>query len=271
MMQTHGVVRRAGGSAIALLAATATLAGCGRNQGALPAGFAPDGVASSSTYLISEFGYGINPDGDMAPGVLLTVLENGAAESFNLYRKSGSDDAFHEVNTFAAPFVGSFNSGFGAYQAIDFDFQENLGVQYVARAVISGAESKLSTLSSTSVMPAGTEVDLTPELFDMIAPIDTVNTDSLPTLQWESVPGAQRYVVQVVRSEGKPYVIVMTPPDGSTSYTLQSELGVVIHEAILTRSTFFWDVMAIDANGFVVGVTPGPEIFQVNPSAVPRI
>lgn len=271
MRHTQRVVRHAGGSVLALFAVAAAVAGCDRNKGALPAGFAPDGVASSSTYLFAQFGYDFNPDGDLAPGVLLTVLDNGVGESFNLYRKAGSEDSFHEANTFAASFVGSFNSGYGAYQAVDFDFQENVAVQYVARAVIHGVESKLSTLSSTSLMPAATEADLTPELFDMIAPIDTVTTDSIPTFQWESVPGAQRYVLQAVRSDGKSYVVVVTPPDGSTSYTLQSGLGVVVHEVILTRSTFFWDVVAVDANGFVVGVVPGPEIFLVSGPPAPRL
>lgn len=269
MMQTRGTVRRVGAPAIALLVVAASFIGCGRNQGDLPAGFAPDGVPSSSTFLISQFGYAVNPDGVVAPGVLLTVLDNGGAEAFQLYRKSDADDSFHEANTFAAPFVGTFNSGFGSYQAVDFEFQENVGVQYVARAVVNGTESKLSTLSSTSLVPAGTEADLPPEPFDMIAPIDTVNTDSLPTLQWQSVPGAERYVVQVVRSDGKPFAIFLTPPDGSTSYTMQSKQGVVIHEAILTRSTYFWAVIAVDAQGFVVGATPSPQIFIVNPPPPP--
>ena len=269
MTSIRGAIRRAAWPALAMLLVAGTIAGCGRNKGELPAGFAPDGVPSSSTYLFSQFGYGINPAGDVAPGVLLTVLDASVADGFNLYRKSTTDVSFHEVNTFPAPHVGSFNSTYGAYQAIDFDFKENLAVQYTARSVVQGVESQLSSLSSSSYLPAGTEADLAPDLFNMIAPIDTVNTDSLPTLRWQAVPGAQRYLVQVIRSDFKPFVLILTPPDGSTSYKLQSKLGLVVQEAILTRATFFWDVTAIDANGFVIGVTPSFQIFIVNPPPPP--
>lgn len=270
MTFTHGAVRRATWPALALLLAAGTMAGCGRNKGELPAGFAPDGQPSSTTFMVSEFGYGINPEGEVAPGVLLTVIDAGLADAFNLYRRSSQDNAFHEVNTFPAPPTGSFQSSYGSFQAIDFNFQPNVGVEYIARSVVDGKESRLSTLSSSTFLPAGTEADLVPDLLTMLAPVtppdeDPVRTDSIPTFEWQAVQGAQRYFLQVIRSDGKPFALIVTPPDASTSYTLQSKQGLVLQEVILTRAAYFWGVLALNANGFTVGSTYGFEIFEVNP------
>jgi hypothetical protein len=270
MMFTRGVVRRAVWPALATLLVAGAIAGCGRNQGELPAGFVPDGQPSSTTFMVSEFGYGINPEGEMAPGVLLTVIDEGPADAYNLYRRSSQDDSFHEVNTFPAPPTGSFRSGYGSFQAIDFNFQPNVGVEYIARSVIGGKESKLSTLSSSTFLPAGSEADLVPDLLTMLAPVtppdeDPVKTDSIPTFEWQAVPGAQRYYLQVIRSDGKPFALVVTPPDASTSYTLQSNQGLVLQEVILTRAPYFWGVLALDANGFTVGAVDEFQIFEVDP------
>jgi hypothetical protein len=251
----------------AVAPAALALAGCGRNQGDYPPGFAPDGVASTTTFLSLAVDSLERPDGSVGPGVTVTVLDNTVTDGFVLYRQTDTESAFREILTFPLPFERSFNSGYRLFTAVDWDLQENRGASYRARGTVHGAESKLSPLSTTATLPAASIDALLPADFAMVCPVDTANTDSLATLSWEAVPNAQQYVVRIQRTDGKPFVVVVTPPDGSTSYTLESGLGLIVHEIPLTRSYFFWAVTALNANGLVVGETSQAQIFFVNPDA----
>ncbi len=245
------------------------LAGCGRNQGALPAGFAPEGLPSNASFLSIGVDSLQQQDGSFAPGVSVTVLDNTTTDGFVLYRKADGENAFQKIQTFTLPFDRTFNSAYRTFVAVDWDLQEFRGAQYMARGTVNGFETHLSPLTTIATLPSASLDALLPDSFDMLAPIDTADTDSLPTMSWEAVSNAQRYVFQVVRSDGHPFAVILTPPDGSTTYTMQSKLGLVIHELILPRATFFWSVFAIDAGGFVVGRAPAPQIFIVSLPPLP--
>lgn len=266
-MHAFGAGGRWGALAMLLLAG----AGCDRNQGAFPAGFTPEGVASSTTFIaLGVDSAAVHPDGSVGAAAYVTVLDNSITDSFVLYRQLDGESGFQPILTFDLPFGQTFNSSYRTFNAVDYDVQANRGARYMARGVVNGGESKLSPLSATAYLPAAPIDALVPALFAMLYPIvdpvteEPASTDSVPTLQWESVPGAVRYLAQVVRSDGKFFLAALTPSDGSTSYTLQSKAGLVLHELILTRATYFWIVQAYDGNGLQVGSTYGFQVFVVD-------
>ena len=278
------------GGLVVLVAATQ---GCGRNTGALPAGYSPEGNNSLETVIFVELDSIARLDGmGGEPVVAVTILDRTRANGYQVYRKRADEDAFGQPVTYVSAQVETFNQGFQIYTAIDRNWVENLGVEYIARGRVTNLENQASPLTGPAVIPPGVFDSLTATSFDMIAPIDTVEVDSLliirgPTNQekadakaagetappqplngfhWDPLPGAVRYLVTCFRSDGKTFIIQLTPPDGSTNLKLEDIQGLAIHQILpLTLGTYFWRVDALDAKNRVIGHTPSPpQIFAVN-------
>lgn len=267
-----------------ILMAALALAGCGRNEGALPAGYVPEGVSGEESFLFvildSLPGTSSSPPG---PAVTVTVIDRTYADGYQIYRRFDGDPAFDQAVEYVSPFEATFNQGTQVFQSVDRDWQENRGVEYVGRATIQGVENKLSPVSTIGRIPAATFADLRPGPLNLTVPIDTMSVDSLliltanpdPTeqplplngFQWEAVPNAVRYFVTCFRTDGIRFVMIVTPPDGSTSLDLTdlSDTIQLQRTLPLSPSAFFWTVDAIDADNRVIATSPGLQIFQVVP------
>jgi hypothetical protein len=269
---------------VAVILTALALTGCGRNEGALPAGYAPEGVTGEETLLFvvvdSIPGNSVSPPG---PAVTVTVIDRTNADGFQIYRRVDGSDAFDQAVGYAAPFGTTFNQAVQYFQAIDRDWKENRGVDYVGRATIRGHESKASPLSGAARVPAGTFAELRPAPMEWTDPIDTLSVDSLLILrgnpdpqgaalplggfEWEAVPGAVRYLVTCIRTDGVGFLTILTPPDGSTTLDLTDLTGTLELQTTLplSPSSFFWTVDALDADNRAIASTPGLQIFQVVP------
>lgn len=269
----------------AIVAAVLALNGCGRNEGALPSGYVPEGVSGEESFLFvaldSVAGNAVSPAGT---AVTVTVIDRTNADGYQIYRRLDSEDAFDQAVEYVSPFRGTFNQSAQYFQALDRDWEENRGVDYIGRATILGEESKSSPISTIGRIPPGTFADLVPQPFALTGPIDTLTVDSLLIwtefvdansgenieingFHWQAVPNAVRYLVSCIRTDGVLYITILTPPDGSPNLDLTDLTGTLQMQKILplSPSTFFWAVDAIDADNRVIGSSPGLQIFQVAP------
>jgi hypothetical protein len=309
--------------ALALAGVVLVVLGCSRNEGALPAGFIPTGDPDQDTFVLSVVDTigSLSDEPDTAPDtisitrpecdtcttsvtidtvvfvvkspidtvVAITVLDRTLADGYRVYRRYEDQDAFAEAVDYVSPFGATFNYGYQFFQAVDRAWAPNRGADYLARATVLGKESSVSPITQIIRVPGGTYAELGPVPFDLLAPIDTLQVDSLlilhiafnpsdPTEQirpdslkgfhWEPVPGAVRYVLSCIRSDGVRFLLIFTPPGGSTDLDLTQLMGTTpIHQILpLTfPSTFFWTVEAIDADSRVIGRVPGRQIFSVVP------
>jgi hypothetical protein len=285
--------RQAAVLGVAVLMAALAVTGCGRNEGALPSGYVPEGVQGEESFLFVAFdsvaGNSISTAG---PGVTVTVIDRTNADGYRIYRRPEGNDAFDQAVDYVGPFEATYNKGYQIFQVLDRDWQENRGVDYVGRATILGNESKLSPLSTVGRVPAGTFDDLIARPFNRLRPFDEAGVspdltfmyycdadadpDCIPScsflfneFSWEPFPGAVRYLLQVIRTDGVLALAALTPPDGSTSFNVVEQEGLIIQGLLpFSPSTFFWLVEAIDADSRVVGYTPGLSLFGVIPSCL---
>jgi hypothetical protein len=239
-------------SGLAALIVALALVGCGRNGGDVPAGFTPVGASGQDNVLVVEVVKEPVDTLNTVPVVEVTVLDRTAADGYRLYRQVGGG-GFDQTVDYVTNFVGSTNQGYEAYVATDRDWEPTEPRTYLGRATVNGKESQYSPLTNHAVVPAGDADGLLAGSFLTSCPIDTSKTDSLPLMVWEPVPGATHYVVRIIRTDGHLFFLGLTPDGGATSYQIGSGLGTIFQEQPLTPSTFFWNVMAVDANWRVVG------------------
>jgi hypothetical protein len=268
---------------------TLPLTSCGRNQGETASGFEPTGVSGLESFTFVEVGTVRKLDGQgTEDAVAITVLDRTGVDGYWVYRDVGSTGTFNKPVAYAGPFQTTFNRGFQFFNALDRDWQPNRSLTYMSRGVVNGVESGAAPITNKAFIPSASSVsDLTAVDFEQIDPADTLEVDSLLILQkfplpntnpqqfevrllggfsWDPVPGATRYLLNCIRSDGVLFLILMTPDNGTTTIDLTNIVGPVIHQNLpLSPSTFFWTVDALDANWRIVGHTTSRQIFIVQP------
>lgn len=256
-MRKNQVVLRGGkgsplGSAapLAALVLALAVAGCGRNGGDVPAGFVPPGTVGQDNLLTVEV-VKDSTDGAAVPVVQVMVYDRTVADGYRFYRQVG-DGGYAVAAVYPGDFKGTYNEGYETYAVIDRDWQPSEPRNYLGRGTVAGKESGLSPLTNTATVPPGEVDDLLAGSFLTVCPIDTSATDSLPLMVWEPVPGAVRYLIRIVRTDARVFFLGMTPATGVTNYQMASGAGTVFQEQPLTRSTFFWQVHALDASSRVI-------------------
>lgn len=255
--------RGAAPAAAFVLALVLGVGGCGRNSGQVPTAYSPEGMGGQDNILIVEVVEEVIDSVTTVPLVQAVVLDRTAAEGYRLYRNTG-EGGFDQAVDYVTNFIGTYNQAYETYTAVDRDWQPTRFTHYLARATVQGRETVLSPLTNYAAVPDGDVADLLARSFRTVCPIDTVAMDSLPMMVWEPVAGAVRYAVTILRTDGRTFFLGLTPPDGSTHYQIGSGDGMVFQENPLTRSVFFWTVLAIDANSRIVGRSDR-QIFVVDP------
>jgi hypothetical protein len=69
----------------------------------------------------------------------------------------------------------------------------------------------------------------------------------------------------VKRSDNHLFLLVLTPTGSPPTYQSGSGAGTIFQQSILTQSTFFWSVEALDPQSRVIGRTRFSQIFEVDP------
>jgi hypothetical protein len=239
------------GTVAAIVLALAA-AGCGRNGGDLPVGFTPVGVAAQDNVLVVEVvEEAVDPETSV-PVVQAVVLDRTVADGYRLYRQVGGG-GFATANDYVSNFIGTYNQGYETYTATDREWDPTQPRVYMGRATVQGKESSFSPLTNTATVPPGEVDDLLAGSFLTVCPIDTSATDSLPLMVWEPVAGAARYAIEIVRTDRRVFFFGLTPPNGAANYQLGSHAGTLFQEVPLSPSTFFWTVLAIDADSRIIG------------------
>jgi hypothetical protein len=254
MRQDSGSFR---GSALALALLVAA-AGCGRNAGDVPSDFSPAGQNGLESQLTVEMINTATDSGVVTPAVRLRVYDRTSASGYKAYRRLPGQ-GFDRLDRDPARFDGSFNEDFETYEAVDRDWAPDRSVDYLARGEVAGVESPGAPLTNTATLPGIPVADsLFAKPFRILCPVPPTpdaeaRVDSTPVLVWESVPGAVRYLLRVIRLDNRLFFYGFTPSDGSHSYHLGSGVGEVMHENTLTlRGLFNWWVEALDTQSRVI-------------------
>lgn len=254
----------AAATAIALAAAFAA-AGCGRNAGSLPAGFAPEGQAGNNLLFTQVLPFG--PDSASAtPGVVVTIYDRTAATAYRVYRSVDSGP-FDLAGLYPAQPTGTFNGGGELFEFTDLTAPVGRPINYLARGIVDGEETRSSAVTNVATVPtAANPTDLYPGAFLLVDPTSTPDTlavvDSLPLFVWQPVTGATRYALQIIRNDGRLFFLGLTP-DATPFYQYGTNAGLIVQSRPLSLSTFVWSAAALDASSRVIASTEF-DVFQVD-------
>lgn len=237
----------AGGALVLLLAALAF--GCGDNAGN-PTGFSPNGLGDAALLLMDAQPASADSSEVVVYG---EIYDPSSANGFRLYVDPDGQGYRPAADYLAAP-SATFSTGVNAYRirALDFDIAvENV---YLGRGARNGLETTLAPLTEHAVMPPDfLPIDLA-RRFDapLVAPVDSAQTDSIPTLSWAPVPNARRYRVHI---EGRNGIVYLVLTD-ATSHTVGSGAGIVLENLPMRSGLLYrWGVDAIDGNNRIFATT----------------
>jgi len=223
--------------------------GCGDNQGN-PVGYEPQASGDSALLIVD-----VQPaNADSSELAVFGVIYDGStANGYRLYVDPGGQGFRPATDYLAAP-TRTFSTGVNAYVIKALGWDPAIDNVYLGRGSRNGLEStaapktKPATVFMTSFpLEFARRIDV-----PLVAPADSAQIDSLPTLSWAPVAGATRYLVIVVGRNGPVYYAFTD----ATTQTIGAPPDLLV-ENIPLRGGFLyrWGVEAIDAQNRIIGFT----------------
>ncbi|MBI1799838.1 MAG: hypothetical protein HYR73_09160 [Candidatus Eisenbacteria bacterium] len=209
------------------------------------------------------------------PGVTLgTIVDGTAASSYQLLRRE-SGGGFAVLKDFSLiPVVKWLDSHWAAYTFQDASTPGFSPPTYMARGIVSGTVTATSPLSNAGLVSSG-------PIGHVVYTGPGEPPDSLFTISWRAVPGAVGYWLQVFTFRGDlrtgsekfplgipaPLVIgkvhdhfvgyVAAP---KTSYKIGGPgAEIMTYKPMIMGPVYRVRVAAVDGNGSLLAVTPGPD------------
>ena len=240
-----GRLLAAGAFALALAAF-----GCGDNEGN-PVGYMPNALSDSALLLVDV--QPVSPADSSELVVYGEIYDASTANGYRLYVDPGGQGFRPATDYIAAP-SKTFSTGVNGYRMRALEWDPTIDNVFLGRGSRNGLEStaaprtKPATVFLTSFpIEFARRVDV-----PLVAPVDSAQTDSLPTLSWAPVPNATRYRVFIEGRNGVVYYVVTD----ATTQAVGAAPDVLI-ENIPMRAGFLyrWGVDAIDAQNRLIGRT----------------
>jgi len=213
---------------------------------------------------------------NFSPGTVQGQIMDGTlASGFELLRQQ-SGGGFSPIKDFpVTAAVKLLSSHWAIYPFNDQPNDGSLPPTYQARGALSGSITTNSPLTNQAVLAASAVADCKiTEPF-----LSTAHGDSLPLVQWNAVPGAANYYLQIYQYRGdikvgsEKYVYgIPAPvaigkvknffigilPGTTTSYKLgQPGAEILINRPMIGPDHFFFRVSAVDANGRLIACSAG--------------
>jgi hypothetical protein len=164
------------------------------------------------------------------------------------------DKGYRPAADYLAAPSKTFSTGVNAYRIRALDYDSAVDNVFIGRGARNGLETGgapltehafVFTISPAHVLARRADVSL-------VAPADSAQTDSIPTLSWNPVPGAARYRVHI---EGRNGIVYLVLTD-ATSHTVSSGDGILIEDLPMRSGLLYrWGVDAIDAGNRLIGTT----------------
>ena len=232
----------------ALLLALASF-GCGDNSGT-PTDYTPVGTSNSGLLLAD-----VQPaNADSTELVVFgEIYDATTANGYRLY-VDPANQGFRPATDYLAAPTHTYSTGVNQYRIRSLTWDPSIDNVFLGRGARNGLETTAAPLTEYATvyqspfpLALARRVDV-----PLVAPVDSANVDSLPTLSWAAVPGAARYRVQI---EGRNGIVYSALVD-ATTHTVGGVAGFVI-ENIPLRGGFLyrWSVDAIDGVNRVFGTT----------------
>lgn len=237
----------AGGALVLLLAALAF--GCGDNSGS-PTGYQPDGLGDVALLLAD-----VQPVGTDSSQVVVygEIYDASSANGFRLYVDPQGEGYRPAADYVAAP-SKTFSTGVNAYRIRSLTFDNTVDNVFLGRGSRNGFETAAAPLTEHATVFQGFPPVALARRVDvpLVAPVDSAQTDSLPTLSWAAVPEAARYRVHI---EGRNGIVYLVLTD-ATTHSVSGGVGIVLEDMPMRPGLLYrWGVDAIDAQNRIIGTT----------------
>ena len=223
--------------------------GCGDNSGN-PVGYEPQATSDSALLILD-----IQPaNADSSElSVFAAIFDGSTANGYRLYVDPGGQ-GFRPATDYVAAPTHTFSTGVNGYRIKALGWDPTVDNVYLGRGSRNGLESTAApkTKPATAFMTSfplefARRVDV-----PLVAPVDSAQVDSLPTLTWSPVAGATRYLVVVVGRNG----IVYYAFTDATTQTIGAPTDLLVENIPLRRGFLYrWGVNAIDAQNRIIGFT----------------
>jgi hypothetical protein len=233
----------------AVLLLTAFLFGCGDNAGS-PTGYSPIGTEDGALLLLD-----VQPATADSSEVVVygEIFDPSSANGFRLYIDPAGQGYRPAADYLAAP-SKTFSTGVNAYRIRSLDFDTTVDNVFVGRGARNGLETTVAPLTEhAAVYKDFAPLDLARRVdVPLVAPVDSVMTDSIPTLSWSAVPNAARYRLHIEGRNGIVYYVLT----GATTHTVGSGQAIVLEDIPMRGGLLYrWGVEAIDVNNRLIGTT----------------
>jgi hypothetical protein len=243
----RGLFQGSGGAAaLALAAMLGILAGCGNQSGDFNT-VAPVGQAGNALLFLDITP--ADPDTNTVQ-VHAIVFDNTPADGFRAYIDP-DNQGYRPATNFIAPPTLSLNTGWQYFDLVLDGFDPAKANRVVARGARNGIESSAAVLTPTAFVPAADPKTLARRAVFSGLPFDSTATDTIPTLSWDAVPGAQDYFLQIQGRGGLQYAAVVQ----GTSHKVRIGPGLILQDVPMRPNFLYrWSVVAIGADGRTVAV-----------------
>ncbi len=244
----NGMTRKLTAASALFLALAAF--GCGNNTGS-PDGYVPEGQAASSLLLLDV--QPVVPDDSTVVAADGLIYDSSPTDGFRLY-VDPAGAGFRPAADFVAAPTKTYSTGWSLYRIRSNVLDLSGANSYVGRGARHGLESASAPLTNYAVVPlaaSATElarrVDVT-----LLAPVDSAQVDSIPTLTWAPTPGAAGYLLRIIGRNGVAYLVFTT----ATSHQVEVSPGLRLEDLPLRAGLFYrWDVQAVDNANRLFGRT----------------
>lgn len=253
-------MRKNGWTRLATLAVAVTLglAGCGDNTGN-PVGYGPEGLPSDAVLVLHTVPTAADSS---SLALVVSVLSPPPANGFRIYLNP-ANEGFRPASDAPIPPVITLTSGWSLYQTVVDGYRPDVSSQIQARGARDGIESSVAPLTNVGFVAAAAPIDLL-RLGDapLGLPGDSTIVSNQPTLNWQVVPGAMRYILQVTDAGANVLYSAVTT---TNSHQVGVGPGIIVQEIPFHHAGLYrWSVQAFDAGSRLIAVTRTSRAFFVS-------
>lgn len=235
--------------ALALVLALGAV-GCGDNGGSLT-GFVPGGQPNGAILLADV--QPASPADSSQVVVYGVVWDRSPADGFRLYANP-VDQGFRPATDFVSDPTKTYSTDINEYRMRSLVFDSGGDNTYLARGARHGFEGAAAPLTELAGVPGAVPGLLLARRLDcaLLAPADSAETDSIPTLSWTAVPGATRYLVRITGRNGVNYLVLVP----GTTHQVEVDPATVIEDLPMRSGLLYrWQVEAIDGVNRLIAKT----------------
>lgn len=243
---------RAALAGLVLAAVAAPLAGCGNQDGSL-VGYLPEGQSDEAILIIDP--QPATPGDSSVVSVEANTLFRPLVDGVRLY-VDPNGEGYRPATSFVSSGTTTYSTGL-SLATTPVTVSTTGYNRFMAWGSRKGVQSGAAPLSQEAFLPGISPVDLLRRVdVPLVSPLDSANVDSTALLRWSAVPGAARYIVQIIGRNGLQYLALV---EGGTQHQVRIGPGLIVQDIPMRdKGQYLWQAIAVDEGWRVIGLTYSP-------------